>query len=116
MSEFLLLFRGDPSHDGDQSPEQLQAHMQRWMKWMENLGKEGKMVGAQPLENEGKTLKGKKKVVTDGPFMEGKEMVGGYLVCKAANFNEAVEIAKGCPVFESDNGIVEVRPIREMQM
>jgi hypothetical protein len=116
MSEFLLLFRGDPSHDGDQSPEQLQANMQKWAKWMENLGKEGKLVGAQPLEMESKIIKGKKKVVTDGPLMEGKEMVGGYLICKAANFNEAAEIAKGCPILESDAGIVEVRPLRQMQM
>lgn len=114
MSEFLLLFRGGQLAEGNSSPEEMQAHMQKWMKWMEGLGKQGKLGGAQPLESTGKRIQGKKKVITDGPFMEGKEMVGGYLLCKAADFNEAVEIAKGCPLLEFDSGNVEVRPIQAL--
>jgi hypothetical protein len=116
MSEFLLIFRGGQLAEGNASPEQMQAHMQKWIQWMEGLGKQGKLVGSQPLEPNGKKIQGKKKVVTDGPFMEGKEMVGGYLVCKAADLNEATEIAKGCPILEFDSGNVEVRPIHLMQM
>src|SRR6187431_2489960 len=97
MKEYLLLFRGS---DMPQSPEESQAHMQRWMQWMGELGQQGKFVGAQPLTKEGKQVKGSKKAVTDGPFMEGKEMVGGYLICKADSFDEAVEISKGCPILE----------------
>ncbi|MEO6455471.1 MAG: YciI family protein [Ginsengibacter sp.] len=113
MNEYLLLFRGG---DMTQSPEESQAHMQRWMQWMDNLGKEGKFVGAQPLNKTGKQVSGKSKVITDGPFMEGKEMIGGYLICKATSYDEAVEISKGCPILEFENGIVEVREIHEMKM
>ncbi len=116
MSEFILLFRGGEGKTVQQSPEKWQAHMQKWMEWMGGLQKEGKFLGAQPLNEEGKVIKGTKKVVTDGPFMEGKEIVGGYLVCKADNYNEAVAIANGCPILEFDNGIVEVREIKEMKM
>jgi hypothetical protein len=114
MAEFLLLFRGPDRHNLNQSPEQMQAVMQRWMNWMGDLTKQGKMVGAQPLENTGKVLQGTKKVITDGPFAEGKEIIGGYLLCKAADINEAIEISKGCPILEFDEGTVEVRPIGQM--
>jgi hypothetical protein len=114
MKEYLLLFRGGDY--GTQSPEESQAHMQRWVAWMTELGKEGKFVGAQPLTKTGKQVKGSKKVVSDGPFMEGKETVGGYLICKADSFDAAVEISKDCPILEFDSGIVEVREIQEMNM
>jgi hypothetical protein len=117
MSEYLLLFRGGDAArtEEQQSPEKWQAHMQKWMQWMSILTEQGKFVGAQPLKVDGKVIKGNRKVVTDGPFVEGKEMVGGYLICKANNFEEAVEISKGCPIFEHD-GIVEVREIGELKM
>ena len=57
-----------------------------------------------------------KKLFSDGPYMEGKEMVGGYLICKTSDYDSAVEIAKGCPILEFEDGAVEVREIKEMQM
>jgi hypothetical protein len=114
MKEYLLLFRGGDGAIHSPSPETVQAHMQKWMQWMDGLQKEGKFVGAQPLENGGKHITGTKKTITDGPFIEGKEMVGGYLICKANTYDEAVEIAKGCPILDFDNGTVEVREIKEM--
>lgn len=113
MNEFLFLFRGGtPHHDGQMSPEDLQAHMQKWMDWMGSLAEQGKLSGAQPLHRTiGKQIKGTKKVVTDGPFMEGKEMVGGYLLCKADTLEEATAIANDCPILEFEDGIVEVRKV-----
>jgi len=115
MKEYLLLFRGGDARrlEEQQSPEAWQAHMQKWMLWMQALTEAGKFAGAQPLTNEGKVVSGGGHTVTDGPFMEGKEIVGGYLICKANNYDEAVVIAKECPIFEY-NGIVEVREINEM--
>jgi hypothetical protein len=117
MAEYLLLFRGGDMarEEEQQSPEKWQAHMQKWMQWMGSLTEQGKFVGAQPLKTAGKVVKGTGKVVTDGPFIEGKELVGGYLICKADSVDEAVEISKGCPILEHD-GIVEVREINELQM
>ncbi len=114
MKEYLLLFRGGDGATLKQSPEKWQAHMQIWAQWMGGLSEKGQLVGAQPLDSNGKKVYGNKKVTTDGPFMEGKEMVGGYLICKAANYDEAVEISKGCPILEFEDGSVEVREIQEM--
>jgi hypothetical protein len=117
MKEFLFLFRGGDAGRlaAQQSPEQWQQHMMKWKEWMESLTKQGKMTGGQPLNKEGIVLTGKNKKVTDGPFMEGKEIIGGYLAVKAKDLNEATEIAKGCPIFEHD-GIVEVREIQQLEM
>jgi hypothetical protein len=116
MAEFLFLFRGGDATALQQSPEEMQAQMKKWMDWMGDLSKKGIMLGAQPLERGGKLVKGTRKIVSDGPFAEGKEMVGGYLLCKADSLDEAVEISKGCPVLSFDGGIVEVRPIQAMNM
>ena len=114
MSEFLYLFRGGDAREAAGSPERIQEHMGKWMKWMEDLGKAGKMTGGLPLKSEGKTVNSR-GVVTDGPFAEGKEIVGGYLTIKANDLKEAVEISKDCPIFEFD-GTVEVREISSMDM
>ena len=116
MKEFLLLFRGGDAMRGNRSPEYMQAHMQKWMQWMESLKDQEKLLGAQPLMVTGKTISSSKKVVSDGPFMEGKEMVGGYLLCRANDYNEAIEISKGCPILELGDGNVEIREIMEMKM
>ncbi len=116
MKEYLLLFRGGDESMAQDSPEKMQASMQKWMDWMGDLTQRGKFISSQPLTTSGKNVTGSKKVVTDGPFMEGKEMVGGYLLCKADNYDEAVEIAKGCPIVEYDDGKIEVREIQEIKM
>jgi hypothetical protein len=116
MSEFILLFRGEDAQAITHSPETMQAHMQQWMQWMDGLQKEGKFFGAQPLMQTGKILRGNKKNISDGPFMKGKEMVTGYLLCKADNYDEAVAIAKNCPILEYEDGSVEVREIQEIKM
>ncbi len=116
MKEYLFLFRGGDPAAMQESAENWQVHMQKWMEWMGGLQQKGQLVSAQPLSKTGKQITGNSKTVTDGPFMEGKEMVGGYLMCKADNFEAAVEIAKGCPMLEFDDGKVEVREIQELKM
>lgn len=116
MKDFLFLFRGGDTNTLQESPEKWQAHMQKWMQWMGDLSKNGKLIGAQPLATSGKVVTGSKKVVSDGPFMEGKEMVGGYLMCKATSYDEAVQISNGCPIQEFEDGKVEIREIQELQM
>ncbi len=73
------------------------------------------LVASDPLLPTGKLVNGKAKVVTDGPYVEAKEMVGGYVIVNAKDINEAVEISKGCPIFNED-GKLEVRPIQKMEM
>ena len=114
MEKFIFLFRGGQNHADNVHESQAAAdNMQAWRSWMEDLAKQGVFVGAEPLQRSGKQVNGKNKVVTDGPFIEGKEMVGGYVIVTAKDIDEAVEIAKGCPIFKED-GKVEVRPLQTM--
>jgi hypothetical protein len=113
MEKFMFIFIG--GMDSQSSPESIQAAMQEWFTWIEKLKKEGRYEGGEPLEPVGKGVSGPKKLVTDGPFAEGKELVGGFFIVKAKNLDEAVSIAKDCPDLKN-NGRVEVRPIMKMQM
>src|SRR4030095_10183866 len=113
MSQFVHLYRGA---ERGRSPEKMQEMMQKWMAWMKQLTEKGhiKDIG-QPLEHTGKLVKGKQKIVTDGPFAETKDIVGGYTLIEARDLDQAVELSKGCPIFEVD-GAVEVRPVLKLNM
>jgi hypothetical protein len=112
-SDYMLLFRGT-NWDAGLSQEQLQKVVADWAAWFEGLMKDGRAIGGHPLENEGKIVSGKKgRTVSDGPFAESKEAVGGYFYLQVANMDEAIEIARQCPGL--DHGIrVEVRPVADM--
>jgi hypothetical protein len=114
MEKFMFIFHGGTSTPQG-SPEQMQEHMNKWMAWIEKLSKEGKYAGGEALLPGGKLIKGKNKTVTDGPYTEGKEIVGGYFIVNANNYDEAVDIAKGCPDFEYD-GSVQVRQVMKFDM
>jgi hypothetical protein len=107
MEQFMLIFHGTtPDSYKDSGPDAIQAQMEKWFKWMENLRKSGQWVSGEALLPEGKVV-----TSTDGPFTETKEIVGGYFVIKAKDFNEAIEISKnGYPDFDF-GGRVEVRQI-----
>ncbi len=108
MSNFMYLFRGGQTPT---SPEAMQAQMQRWMSWIERLRQDGKYIAGDPLQSGGKVLRSPNKVITDGPFAEGKEVVGGYFLIRAESLEQAAELAKDCPIFQS-GGSVEVRPVQ----
>lgn len=117
MKDYLLLFRGGDilRRNAQKDPVQWQAHMEKWKLWMENLGKEERFLGGLPLAPDGVVIEGSQKTVTDGPFTEGKEVVGGYLIIKANNQAEAVRLSKDCPLLEHE-GSVEVRELLSMVM
>lgn len=109
MSEFTFLFRGRQAFA---SPEQAQQHMQLWLKWFKELGAQGVLKDpGHPLESTGKVVKGNLKIVTDGPYAEAKDVVGGYIVVEARDLAHAAELSKGCPILEV-GGSVEVRPLQ----
>src|ERR1700676_2126972 len=111
MSEFVYLYRGGES---GRSAESAQQMMQKWMTWLKDLAQKGHIKDqGQPLEPAGKLVRGKQKTVTDGPFAEAKDVVGGYTLIEARNLDQAVELSKGCPIFEVE-GAVEVRPVMKM--
>lgn len=113
MKEFMLIFIGgaDPSL----SPEEMQNHMTKWFVWVEKLKNSKTYVSGEALLPEGKTVKGAKAVVTDGPFAESKEVIGGYFIIKANSIEEAIEIAKESPDLPF-NASVEVREVMKFDM
>src|SRR5262245_17821025 len=108
MSNFMYLFRGGQTPT---SPEAMQAQMQKWMTWIEKLRQDGKYIDGDPLQGGGKVLKSPNKVITDRPFTEDKQVVGGYFLIRAESLEQAADLAKDCPIFEN-GGSVEVRPIQ----
>ena len=109
----MYLFRGGDARRAQESPEYMKEKKKKWRAWMEGLAKDGKLVGGLPLNQDGKIVAKGGKVITDGPYIEGKEVVGGYLIVKANDLKEAADLAKECPIYEHD-GITEVREIMPM--
>jgi hypothetical protein len=112
MKEFMFLFR-QPNYDFSKtSPAEMQALAKKWQEWAGGIAAQGKLVShGQQLSTEGKVLKAG-GVITDGPFVEIRERLGGYIVVKAENLDEATTLAHGCPVLDKD-GSVEIRPLFE---
>jgi hypothetical protein len=110
-SQFLLLLLQSGTGPGP-SPEELTQIMARFSTWMAGLHAKGIVAGTNGLEPTGKVLREPGgAVITDGPYAETKEVVGGYILINAANLDEAVEIARGCPGLDYRLA-VEVRPVR----
>lgn len=108
MKQFLFLIRGGDESFSKLSPEEVQEHMGKWGTWMTDIKAEG-----MPLNAEGNVVSGGGDVVSNGPFAEGVEVVGGYLLLPANDLAHATELAKGCPTHEH-GGTVEVRQIADM--
>jgi hypothetical protein len=105
----MLIFRGTDWYKG-LSAEQMQQVFDQWMAWFNGLKSEGKAIAGNPLEPQGKIVSGKSGIVSDGPFAEAKETIGGYFLLNVPTMQEAVTIAKQCPGLPY--GIrVEVRPV-----
>ena len=113
MANYLFLFRGGAMKQ--MSPQQLEEAMGKWGAWVGELSRQGGFKGGEPVAEDGRVVTGKRKAVTDGPFGETKDIVGGYLLVTAPSLDIATEMARGCPVLEVD-GSVEVRELREMKM
>jgi len=111
MKDYLLLFRGGEMQG--LTEEDRNKHLAKWGEWIGGLSKEGKFVSGEPLGGESRVITGKKMTITDGPYAESKELVGGYLIIKAADLNGATEISRGCPIYEV-NGTTEIRDIHHM--
>jgi hypothetical protein len=110
MKEFLLLLRENLEAYGTMSPEAMQKDIETHVKWVEELSKNGHFKHGNPLSPMGNHLSGKQKILTDGPFIEGKEGVSGFYFLLANSLEEATELAKGCPTLAM-GGTVEVREI-----
>jgi hypothetical protein len=110
MDEFILIFRHE---DGKKiaSPEQMQIWMKQTMDWIGGIAAQNKFSGGNGLPFEDAKVVRHNNVVTNGPFGDIKETIGGYVIVKADSVEEAVEFAKGCPILQGEGNSVEVRKI-----
>jgi hypothetical protein len=116
MSEFVYLFRvsGAEQREVMGTPEQAEQAMRIWLDWIRGLEAGGHLKNpGQPLDPQGKVIRGRQKTITDGPYIEVKDMVAGFIVVEARDMAQAVELAGGCPMLYGD-GSVEVRPVGRM--
>jgi hypothetical protein len=113
MSEFLYLYRGGESR-ADRTPAQAEDSMKQWVSWLTDLGQKGHIKDpGQPLEYTGKVVSGSTKTITDGPYAEAKDLVGGYTIVEAKDIEEAAQLSGGCPIL-AIGGAVEIRPVIKM--
>ena len=109
MSEFMLLFHHERMNGYQPSPEELQAIIGTWQAWLGGIAAQGALVTTNMLEDSGQTLHAD-GLITDGPYTEVKEMLGGYTTVTAPDLAAATELAKGCPIF-GYGGRVEIRQV-----
>lgn len=113
MKEFLMIFRNAKNEGEKPSAQQMQEVMKDWQNWIGNIAAQGKFVSTNRLYPEGKSL-APNGTVTDGPYAEVKEFIGGYLIVKAGNLEEAAELGKDCPNLKY-GGLVEIRAVMPME-
>jgi hypothetical protein len=110
MDEFILIFR---HQDGSKvaSPEQMQIWMKQTMDWIATIQAKKKFVSGTGLPFADARVVHHKGAVTNGPFGDIKETIGGFVIVKAESPEEAAEFAKGSPVLQGEGNTVEVRRI-----
>ncbi|WP_316839343.1 YciI family protein [Pedobacter gandavensis] len=113
MKDFVFVFRQASYDQGNTSADEIEAVNKKWNDWIGGIAAQGRLKnhGAR-LEAAGKVLK-PGGLVTDGPFVEIRERLGGFIVVSADNLEEATTMAHGCPALDAD-GSVEIRPIWNM--
>lgn len=117
MSQFMYLFRASDEgrREAMGTPERAQVSLQAWLSWIRELEASGHLASpGQPIDPGGKVVRGPGRLVTDGPFVESKDMILGFIIVEARDLAEATELAKGCPMLAGDDGSVEVRPVAQM--
>jgi hypothetical protein len=115
MPQYMLLLYSDPSDWATMSPEEMQKAIQKFVAWREKLVSQKILVGSHKLMDEpGKVMRGKGQIrVMDGPYSEAKEVLGGYFLIEAANYDQAVDRTRDCPGLEY-GGTIEVREVDPM--
>jgi hypothetical protein len=116
MAQFTVLLYDTPANLerwSAMTEDEMQAAIGSYMAWSDRLTAAGRMVFMEKLrDGEGRVLRGTGagQRVTDGPFAESKEVIGGFFVIEAEDYDEAVRLSADCPHLEF-GGTVEIREI-----
>jgi hypothetical protein len=114
MEKFMFIFHGGQLPADKATPEAMQANMNEWFQWIGKLSEQGRYLQGEALLPGGKIVSGK-NLVTDGPYTEGKDLVGGYFIVQAADYTDALSLVDGYPDFKQ-GGRVQVRQVMKIDM
>jgi hypothetical protein len=106
----MLFLREDLEALKTMTPDEQQEDINIMVKWVEELSQSGNYISGDPLENEVRLAK-KDQIISDGPFIETKEALSGYMILQAENLDQAATIAQGCPLIGKNIKSIEVRQI-----
>lgn len=106
----MLFIREDINEMSKLTEEENQNYIEQMLRWVEELSKSGNFVSGEPLEPEIRLTR-KNEILHDGPFIETKEAVSGYMIISAENIDQAAQLAQGCPLIGDVIKSIEVRPI-----
>jgi hypothetical protein len=111
MPKFVMLLHDSGTFPPDLSPDQIQAIIERYVSWKEKVASGRSVEGHKLADGTGRVMRagvGAPKV-TDGPYAEAREVIGGIFIVEAASFEEVVELSKDCP--HLDFGTIEIREV-----
>lgn len=114
MKEYLMLIRENPENYENLTLQEMQDDIAKHVNWVTELIKNGNFKGGNPLDPNGKRITGTDKMITDGPYIETKEVISGFYFLLANSLEEATTISQGCPALEA-GGTLEVREIIPME-
>lgn len=97
MKKFILLLHDELEKEKNYSPDEMQQLIEAHVGWSEKIAEKGMLLGGEGLEADGKFIVGNDSVVKDGPYMEAKEIVGGFYLLQANSLEDVIEVAKECP-------------------
>ena len=112
MKDFMLIFINSKKPTAP-TPEEMQNNMQLWFSWIDRLKAQGIYLGGEALTPAAKLVKGNHPVITDGPFAESKEVVGGFFIVNAKDIDDALSLTKDYPDYDK-GGKVQVRQVMKM--
>ncbi len=110
MKDFMMVFIGATYEELGLSPEQLQERMGKWFAWGNKMQEQGILQGGEALQSQAKRISGPDRVESDGPFVESKELIGGYYIVKVDSVEKAAEVAQDYPDYDL-GGTVEIREV-----
>ena len=111
MKEFAMIYRSEPMGEIKTTPEGNLVVSKEWENWMGSIAAQNKLVSpGMRLGNEGRTVK-PGNIITNGPYAEVKEIVGGLSIFRGESIEEVLELAKSCPMLNVADGSVEIRDI-----
>ena len=116
MPKYMMILHDSTTALAGMAPEEMQRIVQRYQAWSQSIAKAGKLAGGEKLRDEGGkhlTAAGGKLAVRDGMYAEVKEIIGGYYIIDAADYDEAVRLSSDCPHLAL-GGRIELREVETL--